>query len=97
MGWASGTRLMDSLIDAFTEHITDAPEEQTIAFWGKVIEILEEDDWDCQFECVGRNPTWDKAFFKHDPYAAGYFTDELNPYAEETTQYDKWVEGREDR
>jgi hypothetical protein len=98
MGWASGSCLMGELIDAFTESIKDAPDDQVIEFWKRAIVVFESEDWDTQNECVGKNPLWDEAYFQHDPYSGGYFYNTAsNPYSPNTNSYSEWERGRGDR
>lgn len=89
MGWAGGTRMMTMLIESFQETITTAGDEQTISFWQKIIKEFEDDDWDCQDECVGLDRLWDEA------YGRGYFRpDGLCPYSTNTKEYVEWQDGK---
>lgn len=65
MGWASGSSLMDSVIDAAKSAIDDR--ELRIGFYKKVINAFEAHDWDTQNECEGRDDAFDEALYEIYP------------------------------
>jgi len=52
MGWARGTMVMEKCISFAKRNVNDETERGT--FYKFMIDILEEQDWDCQAECMGR-------------------------------------------
>lgn len=97
MGWGGGTQLMELLIETFEATIGAVPDGKAILFWERLIAAFENDDWDCQTECLGKNAQWDKAYFMHHPYDDGYFNEGENPYRAGSEEYNKFEEGRQDR
>ncbi len=59
MGWASGTELFEKIIDVAKEKIPDNDTRQ--AFYKEVILAFEDQDWDCQTECCGKDYAFDLA------------------------------------
>jgi len=59
MGWGSGSSLMGAVIQALDEECKDATARQKI--YRMVINAFEDHDWDCQDECLGIDPAFDKA------------------------------------
>lgn len=59
MGWASGSRLFRTVIEAVKPAIVDSGTRE--ALYMKLIEAFEADDWDTQDECLGEDPAYDKA------------------------------------
>jgi len=59
MGWASGTYIMEDIIKAAQEHISETTNRRE--FYKKVIKAFESGDWDCQTECIGRDNAFDEA------------------------------------
>lgn len=57
MGWASGSRIMNAVIDAVQPHVTDQAAREAI--YQPIINALEEGDWDTQDESEGRDPAYD--------------------------------------
>jgi hypothetical protein len=59
MGWASGTSVMDAVISFASKYVAD--ECARMSFYMEMISALEEQDWDCQGDCVGVDPAYDAA------------------------------------
>lgn len=59
MGWASGSHLMDEIIDAVTESVTDYNTKFEI--FTKVIHAFMDADADTLDECLGRDIAYDRA------------------------------------
>ena len=65
MGWASGSEVMDEIIEVVQKEIKD-PEARFRLYKG-IIEALENQDWDTQNECEGQDDAFDKALTKLHP------------------------------
>jgi hypothetical protein len=64
MGWASGSDLMASIIDAARPRMTRGKRQN---FYTQVIEAFEAKDCDTLHECVGLDPAFDRALAKVSP------------------------------
>lgn len=64
MGWASGSILFDKVIDAVEPHV---PAEKRKALYIELIGAFEDQDWDTQDECMGRDPEFDAALKELHP------------------------------
>ncbi len=59
MGWSSGTEVMETIISFACKHITD--EAARMSFYMDMIAALEDQDWDCETECLKKDPAYDAA------------------------------------
>lgn len=59
MGWASGTYIMQDLIEVIKNEIKDFETRKRIYI--KMIESLESMDWDTEDGCLGYDDAFDKA------------------------------------
>lgn len=60
MGWASGSLVMDGVIDAAKQFVPD--DQQRKKFYYKIIETLKDQDWDTEDECLGDDPVYDEIY-----------------------------------
>ena len=65
MGWAAGTRVAEGVIAAIRKTSLTSLEKQT--FYQGIINVLEDQDWDCQDECLGLDPDFDVAYYVVHP------------------------------
>lgn len=65
MGWASGSEVMDEIIEVVQKEIKD-PEIRFRLYKG-IIVALEGRDWDTQGECEGTDDAFDKALMALHP------------------------------
>ena len=65
MGWASGSEVMDGIIEVVQKEIKD-PEVRFRLYKG-IIVALEDQDWDTENECEGQDDAYDKALMKLHP------------------------------
>ena len=65
MGWASGSVVMDEIIDVVKHQVFD-PELRCRLYKG-IIGALEGQDWDTQDECEGADEAYDKALMELHP------------------------------
>jgi len=65
MGWASGSDLMESIINVISKEIPDKSKRYRI--YRRIIIAMERHDWDTQNECIGIDPEFDKALKKLHP------------------------------
>jgi hypothetical protein len=61
MGWSGGTEVACKLIKLAMKHV---PESSRAKFYDGMIEVLEENDWDCQAEAEGLDPAYDRVLDK---------------------------------
>jgi hypothetical protein len=59
MGWASGSELMDTIIDAMMRACKSLTYRQR--FYTRVIKAFQDHDWDCENECLDQDPAFDAA------------------------------------
>lgn len=59
MGWSSGSRLFNDVIDAMMNHVPD--EESRQAVYVELINAFEDFDCDTLDECVGEDDAFDSA------------------------------------
>lgn len=64
MGWASGSSLMNDVIQAIRGHVPPGPRRE---IYGKLIDSFEDMDWDTQSECLGHDPVFDAALADRHP------------------------------
>jgi hypothetical protein len=60
MGWSGGSSIMSSTIDIMNRYVKDPKVREKIYL--EMIEVLENEDADCLYECVGEDIIYDKAF-----------------------------------
>lgn len=60
MGWASGSRLMSSVIDVIATNVDD--EETRVTLYLGLIEVFEHFDCDTMDECLGNDDAFDEAY-----------------------------------
>ena len=65
MGWASGSQVMDGIIEVVQKEIKD-PKVRCRLYKG-IISALENQDWDTQNECEGTDESHDKALMELHP------------------------------
>jgi len=65
MGWASGSQVMDGIIEVVQKEIKD-PKVRFRLYKG-IILALEEQDWDTENECEGTDDAYDKALKELHP------------------------------
>lgn len=65
MGWASGSRLFSSVIEAVKPNVPDEAKRKEI--YKGLIEAFEESDWDTQDECMGEDDAYDAAMMELHP------------------------------
>jgi hypothetical protein len=65
MGWASGSRLFNSVIEVLKNNIDDKQLREDIYI--ELIEAFEDCDWDTQDECMDRDPAFDSALKELHP------------------------------
>lgn len=65
MGWASGSQVMEQVIDVVKEEVQD-PEVRFRIYKG-VIFALENQDWDTQIDCESMDEAYDKALMELHP------------------------------
>ena len=65
MGWSSGTYVMEDIIKFFKKNVPD--NEMRKMLYKGIIDILEDQDWDCPSECKGMDPAYDKALNEIHP------------------------------
>ncbi len=88
---------MSEIIDAFS--YVKASTEDAEQFYIKLIKSFEDDDCDTLDECLGENVLFDMAYFKTHPSDDGYRaaregdTEDCNPWASGTANYEKWATG----
>lgn len=63
MGWSSGSELFDKIIEAVQPAVPD--EAARVAIYANIIPAFEDQDWDTQDECMGKDPAFDKALQQH--------------------------------
>lgn len=73
MGWASGSSVMRGIIEAAETSIYDL--KIRCNFYKKVIEVLEQEDWDTQGECMEEDEAFDKALKELHP---DWFDEEMD-------------------
>jgi hypothetical protein len=66
MGWASGSHLMNKLIDATKKHVPEVKVREKL--YRAFIKALDDQDWDTHNECEGRDPAFDAALRKVHPW-----------------------------
>lgn len=62
MGWSSGSELFDKIIEAVQPAVHDEAAREAI--YANIIPAFEDQDWDTQDECMGKDPAFDKALKK---------------------------------
>lgn len=60
MGWASGSRLLNNVIDVVATNVDDADER--VAIYLGLIEAFEDFDCDTIDECLGNDDSFDEAY-----------------------------------
>lgn len=65
MGWASGSRLMSSIIEPLKKNVKDASVRQSV--YEDLIRAFEDADCDTLMECEGEDKAFDKALKKLHP------------------------------
>lgn len=65
MGWASGSYLMNDVIRALQQEVPDDAVRERI--YVRLIDAFENDDWDTQDECRGRDKAFDAALKNAHP------------------------------
>lgn len=65
VGWSSGSELYDGVIEAALLAIPDL--DKRVTFHMNVIDSFENEDWDTQEECLGRDEAFDIALRKLHP------------------------------
>ena len=65
MGWASGSAIMNAIIDAVKPHV--AEKEARKAIYTPIINALEDGDWDTQDESMERDDAFDEALTELHP------------------------------
>lgn len=58
MGWGSGSRIMDGIIDAVEENVKDYDTRYKI--YKSVYEVMRDADWDTIDECLGQDEAFDQ-------------------------------------
>lgn len=58
MGWGSGSRIMDGVIDAVADNVVDFDTRYKI--YKKVYEVMRDADWDNVDECLGQDEAFDQ-------------------------------------
>jgi hypothetical protein len=74
MGWASGSRLMTEIIEAF-KPLTEVDHSLQVEFWKKVIAVFKNEDCDTLDECLenGSVPlSFKEAYWFINPWSHGY-------------------------
>lgn len=64
MGWASGSELFDSVIDAAKKYV---PKKNRKAFYKQLIFAFQDRDWDTEKECLGQDPLFDEVLREEYP------------------------------
>ena len=59
MGWASGSRVMEGIIDALLDALPYNKEARKKIYL-KIIKTLEDEDWDTQDECMEIDDAFDE-------------------------------------
>ena len=57
MGWSSGTRVMEEIIKVVEKELNDF--DTKVKLYDGIIEVLENEDWDTQGECLGESEAFD--------------------------------------
>jgi len=65
MGWASGTEIMQGIIEAAQEHIPD--DDERYKFYKKVVKTMQSHDWDTMDECLGEDDSYDELYEDLNP------------------------------
>lgn len=65
MGWSSGSRLFDTVIQAISNEVSDVEARKRI--YRPLIDSFEEMDWDTQDECQGLDPAYDELYNERYP------------------------------
>lgn len=65
MGWASGSGVMNEIIDTMQDEIDDVDQRRRV--YKGIIEAMEGNDWDTQDECIGQDPAFDAALQELHP------------------------------
>jgi hypothetical protein len=60
MGWSRGSTIFDDIIDSLIE--ADVDDEQRKLIYTKLIETFQDYDCDTLFECMKKDPIFDKVF-----------------------------------
>jgi len=60
MGWASGSRLFSSVIEAVKQTRLNETEREHL--YEKLIDAFADADWDTMDECLGEDSAYDKAY-----------------------------------
>lgn len=58
MGWSSGTRIMEGIIDAVEEHVVDFDIRYKI--YKSIYEVMRNADWDNVYEVLGIDEAFDQ-------------------------------------
>lgn len=58
MGWSGGTELMTVVIEELQKICLPQARQR---FYAKVIKAFMEEDWDTENECLGLDPSYDRA------------------------------------
>lgn len=81
MGWSGGTALMETILEAIEPLTKNVEQDVLDKALDKIIAEVEDLDWDCQDEIIGRFPMFDRAYFLNKPKDHGYYTAIGNPTA----------------
>jgi len=65
MGWASGSGVMEEIIEVVQAEIKDP--KVRLSLYKGIISALEGQDWDTQNECEGTDDAYDKALMELHP------------------------------
>lgn len=60
MGWSSGSRIFNGIIDAVKLEVADKEARKRI--YEPIIEAFVDQDWDTLDECIGRDEAYDEIY-----------------------------------
>ncbi len=66
MGWASGSLLFTDIINILQPEILDKGKRKEV--YKKLIEAFQEEDWDTENECLGKDTAYDAALEEMYPH-----------------------------
>jgi hypothetical protein len=65
MGWSGGTVIAKGLIEIAKKTVKDIESRKTL--YREIINILEDEDWDTQYEVVGEDHAFDSVLMEIHP------------------------------
>ena len=65
MGWASGSEVMNGVIETDQKNVSERKVRRSI--YRDVIDVLKKQDWDTMDESLGIDPAYDDLYFKMHP------------------------------